>query len=38
MFDFECAKPIMSGMELQAALVDRGFRIPTIFVAAFLDE
>jgi FixJ family two-component response regulator len=30
--------PIMSGMELQAALVDRGFRIPTIFVTAFLDE
>ena len=30
--------PIMSGMELQAALVDLGFRIPTIFVTAFMDE
>jgi FixJ family two-component response regulator len=30
--------PIMSGIELQAALADRGFRIPTIFVTAFLDE
>lgn len=30
--------PVMSGMELQAALVDQGFRIPTIFMTAFLDE
>lgn len=30
--------PVMSGVELQAALVDRGFRIPTIFMTAFLDE
>jgi FixJ family two-component response regulator len=28
----------MSGIELRAALVDRGLRIPTIFVTAFLDE
>jgi len=30
--------PVMSGMELQAALAERGLRIPTIFVTAFLDE
>ena len=30
--------PVMSGMELQAALIDRGLRIPTIFVTAFMDE
>jgi FixJ family two-component response regulator len=30
--------PVMSGIELQAALVDRGLRIPTIFVTAFVDE
>jgi FixJ family two-component response regulator len=30
--------PVMSGMELQAALIDRGLRIPTIFVTAFTDE
>ena len=30
--------PNMSGIELQATLVDRGFRIPTIFVTAFPDE
>jgi FixJ family two-component response regulator len=30
--------PVMSGIELQAALVDRGLRIPTIFVTAFMDE
>jgi FixJ family two-component response regulator len=30
--------PVMSGIELQAALADRGFRIPTIFVTAFMDE
>jgi FixJ family two-component response regulator len=30
--------PNMSGVELQANLADRGFRIPTIFVTAFPDE
>ena len=30
--------PNMSGIELQTTLVDRGFRIPTIFVTAFLDR
>lgn len=30
--------PVMSGIALQAALADRGFRIPTIFVTAFMDE
>jgi FixJ family two-component response regulator len=30
--------PVMSGIELQAALLDRGLRIPTIFVTAFMDE
>ena len=29
--------PMMSGIELQTALVERGFQIPTIFVTAFLD-
>jgi FixJ family two-component response regulator len=29
--------PNMSGIELQTALVERGFQIPTIFVTAFLD-
>jgi FixJ family two-component response regulator len=30
--------PNMSGVELQANLADRGFRIPTIFMTAFPDE
>jgi FixJ family two-component response regulator len=30
--------PNMSGIELQATLVNRGFRIPTIFMTAFPDE
>jgi FixJ family two-component response regulator len=30
--------PNMSGIELQANLADRGFRIPTIFMTAFPDE
>jgi len=29
--------PMMSGIELQTALVEGGFQIPTIFVTAFLD-
>ena len=29
--------PHMSGIELQTALIERGFQIPTIFVTAFLD-
>ena len=29
--------PIMSGIELQTILIERGFRIPMIFVTAFLD-
>ena len=29
--------PNMSGIELQTALVERGFQIPTIFVTAFLN-
>ena len=29
--------PMMSGIELQTALLERGFQIPTIFVTAFLD-
>ena len=29
--------PNMSGIELQTALIERGFQIPTIFVTAFLD-
>ena len=29
--------PMMSGIELQTALVERGLQIPTIFVTAFLD-
>jgi FixJ family two-component response regulator len=29
--------PMMSGIELQTILVERGFQIPTIFVTAFLD-
>ena len=29
--------PMMSGIELQTTLVERGFQIPTIFVTAFLD-
>jgi FixJ family two-component response regulator len=30
--------PNMSGVELQADLANRGFRIPTIFITAFPDE
>ena len=30
--------PNMSGVELQASLANRGFRIPTIFMTAFPDE
>ena len=30
--------PNMSGVELQADLANRGFRIPTIFMTAFPDE
>jgi FixJ family two-component response regulator len=30
--------PNMSGMELQASLANRGFRIPTIFMTAFPDD
>jgi FixJ family two-component response regulator len=30
--------PVTSGLELQAVLADRGLRIPTVFVTAFLDE
>jgi FixJ family two-component response regulator len=30
--------PHMSGVELQADLANRGFRIPTIFMTAFPDE
>ena len=30
--------PNMSGMELQASLANRGFRIPTIFMTAFPNE
>ena len=30
--------PGLSGVELQAALANRGFRIPTIFMTAFPDE
>jgi FixJ family two-component response regulator len=29
--------PMMSGIELQTALLERGFQIPIIFVTAFLD-
>ena len=29
--------PMMSGIELQRVLVERGFQIPMIFVTAFLD-
>ena len=29
--------PMMSGIELQTALVEGGFRIPTIFVTAFFN-
>ncbi len=29
--------PMMSGIELQTALVERGFQIPMIFVTAILD-
>jgi FixJ family two-component response regulator len=29
--------PMMSGIELQTVLVERGFQIPMIFVTAFLD-
>jgi FixJ family two-component response regulator len=30
--------PDMSGVELQSHLVSRGYRIPFIFMTAFLDE
>jgi FixJ family two-component response regulator len=30
--------PNLSGVELQASLANRGFRIPTIFMTAFPDE
>ena len=30
--------PMMSGIELQTVLVERGFQIPMIFVTAFLDS
>ena len=30
--------PVMSGVELQSHLVSRGYRIPFIFMTAFLDE
>jgi FixJ family two-component response regulator len=30
--------PNMSGMELQANLANRGFRIPTVFMTAFPDD
>ena len=29
--------PMMSGIELQTILIERGFQIPIIFVTAFLD-